>query len=59
MRKRPDGCPFEQLCEECYPEAEMAEYRALCSEQNCRRCCRYRDFHEGFYSLDEPEWKEG
>jgi len=59
LKKRPDGCPFERLCEECYPEASMAEYRKRCSAQNCRRCYRYREYHEGYHDLDETYWKEG
>lgn len=59
LRKKPGGCPFELLCEERYPEADMAEQRTQCSEQNCRRCYHYRGFYDGFFDLDEQDPKGG
>lgn len=46
-------CPFRELCQDCHPEANMAEYRENCTNENCHSCGIYWAFHDGYHALDE------
>lgn len=51
----PMKCRFEDLCEECYPDQEMAEYRKKCNSENCDNCWHYWDFFEGYCAFMEAD----
>ena len=53
--EEPFKCRFEDLCEECYPEPDMVEYRKKCNSDNCDRCCHYWNFVEGYQELFEED----
>lgn len=46
-------CEFNELCETCHPEKEMAERRETCTDKNCRLCGIYWAFREGYFGMDE------
>lgn len=46
-------CPHMKLCEECHPEAEYAEKRKKCTDENCHYCGIYWAYQDGYSGLDE------